>query len=167
MADEFAKIGGTRANSAFYGAVMAGDGLVVRIKAPSAHEVGGNVISYYQRYNKSRSTLTSCRKGYYAYGLQAFCDANLRFRNVSMKCCASTHDSTAYEQSAMARFINNKRLPDEFFVVLDEAYTCRQQELSPWKGKALPEEKDVFNYYLSLHRQVTVYCVAPRVHGED
>jgi hypothetical protein len=28
------------------------------------------------------------------------------------------------------------------------------QEMSPWKGWNSPTEKDAFNYYLSLNRQV-------------
>ena len=39
-------------------------------------------------------------------------------------------------------------------MVLDEAYPCTEQEMSPWKGRNLPPEKDAFNYYSSLNRQV-------------
>ncbi len=39
-------------------------------------------------------------------------------------------------------------------MVLDEAYPCTEQEMSLWKGRNSPPEKDAFNYYLLLNRQV-------------
>ena len=50
--------------------------------------------------------------------------------------------------------IKGGKLHKDFNVVLDEGYPCTQQEMSPWKGKQLSQEKDAFNYYLSLQRQV-------------
>lgn len=58
-----------------------------------------------------------------------------------------------YAVSAMSQFIKDNKLLPGYHVVLDDAYPCNKQELSPWKGKTLPVEKDAFNYYLSLHRQ--------------
>jgi hypothetical protein len=49
--------------------------------------------------------------------------------------------------------IDEGRLPPRFHIVLDEAYVCTDQELSPWRGKNLPPEKDAFNYMLSKQRQ--------------
>ena len=65
---------------------------------------------------------------------------------LSMKVCASTHDGTAYVLTKMADIIRNGQLPCWAHVVLDEAYKCTQQELSPWKGKNLRAERDAFNY---------------------
>ena len=65
----------------------------------------------------------------------------------------STHDGTSYILSAISNMIKNGLLDSMYHIVLDEAYICMEQELSPWKGKHLPESKDSFNYYLSLHRQ--------------
>lgn len=126
----------------FPGTVLAGDGIVIRMIKPTDEEVDGNVRSFFTR------------KGFYAIGLQAFCDADCRFRHLSMKTCSSTHDGTAYELSGLNHIIREGKLPDGFHVVLDEAYSCTEQELSPWKGKHLSQEKDAFNYFLSLHRQV-------------
>lgn len=50
--------------------------------------------------------------------------------------------------------IKNGKLPSDYHIVLDDAYSCSDQELTPWKGRSLPRDKDAFNYYLSLHRQV-------------
>jgi len=51
----------------FTGTVAAGDGVVFRMQKPLAAETGGNVTGFYQR------------KGYYAYGMQGFCDGKCRF----------------------------------------------------------------------------------------
>jgi hypothetical protein len=40
------------------------------------------------------------------------------------------------------------------YIVLDEAYRCTEQELSHWRGRKINEDKDTFNYFLSLNRQV-------------
>ncbi len=45
------------------GTIAAGDGIVFKMIMPTNEEVDGDVTSYYTR------------KGYYAYGLQAFYDA--------------------------------------------------------------------------------------------
>ena len=71
-----------------------------------------------------------------------------------MRTCSSTHDGTAYKFTGVEKCMDTNLLPKWCNVVLDEAYTCTNQELSPWKGKSLSVEKDAFNYYLSLHRQV-------------
>jgi hypothetical protein len=89
-----------------------------------------------------------------AYGMQAFVDSSCVFRNLSMKLCSSVHDSTAYIVSDLAIAIRAGKLPSWAHIVLDEAYPCRNQELSPFKGRNLELYKDSFNYHLSLHRQV-------------
>ena len=86
--------------------------------------------------------------------MQAFVDAACRFLCISSKLCSSVHDSTAYIVSAMSEAIKAGRLPSWAHIVLDEAYTCTNQELSPFKGRDLDQWNDSFNYHLSLHRQV-------------
>lgn len=125
----------------FPGTVAAGDGIVFRIWRPPANAVDGNVISFFNR------------KGFYGYGMQGFCDGDCKFVHISMKTCSSTHDSTAYIVSAMSRIIADGLLPHWCNIVLDEAYSCTDQELSPWKGRNLSMEQDNFNYFLSLNRQ--------------
>ena len=70
-----------------------------------------------------------------------------------MRTCSLTHDGTAYKFTGVKKCIDRKLLPKWCNVVLDEAYMCTNQELSPLKGKSLSVEKDAFNYYISLHRQ--------------
>ena len=93
-------------------------------------------------------------KDFYGHALQAFADENKKLVHISQSVCASTHDSTAYVLTGIEESISKGELPVWADIVLDEAHKCTEQELSPWKGKNLPEEKDTFNYYLSLHRKV-------------
>ena len=134
----FAKI----SKGAFRGTVAAGDGIIFRRTKPAAADVDGNVRSFFTR------------KGFWGHAVQAFCDGNCKFVHVSQRVCASTHDGTAYVMTGIAQKIKEGKLSKKWHVVLDEAYKCTDQELSPWKGRQLPSDKDVFNYYLSLHRQV-------------
>ena len=90
---------------------------------------------------------------HYAYGMQAFVDSSCKFLGISMKMCASTHDSTAYLVSDLSDAIRAGRLASWAHIVLDEAYTNTTQELSPYRGRNLDVWKDSFNYHLSLHRQ--------------
>ncbi len=109
---------------------------------PTVEEVEGDVTSYFTR------------KGYYAFGLQAFCDSKCRFVMISSKLCSSTNDNTTYIVTQLSKDIKAGKLPSKYHVVLDEAYPCTDQEMSPWKGRNLSVEEDACNYYLSLNRQV-------------
>jgi len=122
--------------------VAAGDGVMFWMQMPTAEEVEGDVTSYFTH------------KGYYAFGLQAFCDSKCRFVMISSKLCSSTNDNTTYIVTQLSKDVKGRKLARQYHVVLDEAYPCTEQEMSPWKGWNLPVERDDFNYYLSLHWQV-------------
>ncbi len=133
----FASIGGFNIR----GTVAAGDGIIFKMQMPTNEEVEGDVTAYFTR------------KGYYAYGVQAFCDSNCKFLMIASKLCSSSVDNTAYISTQLSKDIKEGKLPPQYHVVLDEAYPCVGQEMSPWKGRELSKAKDSFNYYLSLHRQ--------------
>jgi hypothetical protein len=71
-----------------------------------------------------------------------------------MRCCSSTHDCFSYVLSELSNAIKNGKLHQDFHIVLDEAYPCTNQELSPYRGRNLPPYEDSFNFHLSQHRQV-------------
>jgi hypothetical protein len=73
---------------------------------------------------------------------------------ISSKLSFSTNDNTAHIVTELLNDIKAGLLPSKYHVVMDEAYPCTEQEMSPWKGRNLPVHKDAFNYYLSLNRQV-------------
>jgi hypothetical protein len=121
--------------------VAVGDGVVFRMKKPTPKDTGNFVTGYYTR------------KGYYAYGMQAFCDGNKKFVFIASEACSATHDSTHYAMTSLFAAIRRGDLPEPYCVLLDAAYVCTKQELTPWKGKSLSDAKDAFNYYLALKRQ--------------
>ncbi len=123
------------------GTVAAIDGVVFRMERPDPKEVNGDVKSYF------------VRKNYYAYGMQAMCDARCRFVSLSSSLCSSSHDASVYKCSNFAEMIRDGKLPNNFHVVMDEAYPCTEYELTPWSGKDLTVEQDAFNFYLSRQRQ--------------
>ena len=89
----------------------------------------------------SKSFASNCaRSKSFGYGLQAFCDSATKFLFISSKLCSSSHDSAQYVVSALSKFIKDGNLLPGFHVVLDDAYICSNQELSPWKGRSLPVE---------------------------
>jgi hypothetical protein len=73
---------------------------------------------------------------------------------IASKLCSSTNDNTSYIVTQLSKDIKAGLLPEQYHVVLDEAYPCTVQEMSPWKGRNLAVEKDAFNYCSSLNRQV-------------
>ena len=139
----FDKFGG---DFALPGTVAAGDGVVFQIQKPVSADVEGNVEAFWSR------------KGFYGFGMQGFVDGDTKFVCISSEVCTSNHDSTAYLATPIYRILHPTNggpslLPSQFHLVLDAAYTAGPQEHTPWKGKNLPQWKDVYNYYLSLKRQ--------------
>lgn len=132
------------------GTVAAGDGIALNIQAPTIDAVHGDVRSQFSR------------KGFYTYSVVAFCDAALRIMAVTAEQCGSTGDGMQHSCSWLHELLTT-RLPSQFHVVLDEAFKCTTQELSPYAkprvGK-LSEAQDAFNFHLSLHRQVIERCFA-------
>jgi hypothetical protein len=85
---------------------------------------------------------------------QAFRDSRCKYVMIASKLCSSSQDNTAYIGVQFSKDIKAGVLPEKYHVVLDKAYPCTEQEMSPWKGRNLPPEKDAFNNYLSLNWQV-------------
>ena len=65
---------------------------------------------------------------------------------MSLKRCVPTHDVTASVVTGISNIIRAGKLNKKWHIVFDEAYKCTDRELSPWKGKHLRLDKDVFNY---------------------
>jgi hypothetical protein len=84
----------------------------------------------------------------------AFCDAKCKFFMIASKLCSSNNDNTSYILMQLSKDIKAGLLPQQYHVVLDEAYPCTAQEMSPWRGHILSIAKDAYNYYASLNHQV-------------
>jgi hypothetical protein len=61
-----------------------------------------------------------------------------RFAMISLKLCSSTNHKTTYIVTQLSKDIKAGKLLHQYHVVLDEAYPCTKQEMSPWKGRNLP-----------------------------
>ena len=66
----------------FQGTVAAGDSVVFRMHKPPKDDVDGDVSSFFTR------------KGYYAYGMQAFVDSSCKFLSIS-RCTRRRYSFTA------------------------------------------------------------------------
>ncbi len=91
-----------------YGCVGSLDGYLLRIKAPTAEECGGNVPAYYS--------------GHYCYRLnvQALCDSECSLLFYSVAAPGRTNDAKAIRKTNLPLWINN--LPPGMFAASDCAY---------------------------------------------
>lgn len=66
----------------------------------------------------------------------------------------STHDSQALEVSNIGAFLQKERLPPEFWLARDEAYTCTEFLIIPYGRAFAPHGsfKDSFNFFHSSMR---------------
>jgi hypothetical protein len=125
------------------GTVAAGDGCAVGIEQPTSKQVGGDVHSHHTR------------KYEWAFGFILFCDAKCQIMSVEATHVSSAHDAEMYSSGSVFEGIHDGKLPAWAHVVLDSAFACTEQELTPWsRGKnPLSKAKDTFNYHLSAQRQ--------------
>ena len=95
------------------------------------------------------------RHGCWGLVVLAGCDARCRFTMFSCKNSGSTNDCIAWELSLLKKLIiDDRRLPEQFFIIGDEAFSCCNQLLVPYSGRGLGTWKDSFNFHLSAMRQV-------------
>lgn len=137
----------------FKGTVLAGDGLVVPINAPTEKDRNGLDLSAFRN-----------RKGCFAINVQAFCDGYCRFRYFEVSWPGSTNDITAYKQTNLYKWFVRKLIPECWHMVLDEAYGSigGNQHLTPFtkhqlrNARETSEEKyeqmKAFNNFLSSQR---------------
>lgn len=123
--------------SPFYGVISALDGLAVKIVQPK------NVPDPRKYFN---------RKSFFAVVVQAACTADHKFSFVSARHAGSTHDSTAFQATALHRVVNENVLPRWAIVVGDDAYSHTGNMLCPYSGRGLSAIEDSFNYYQSSCR---------------
>ena len=138
LADEFAVL----SHGQLPGAVTAIDGWVAQTRKPFLSEVD-DIMAYRNRH------------GCWGLVVLAGCDARCRFTMFSCKNSGSTNDCIAWELSLLKKLvIDEGKLPAQFFLIGDEAFTCVNQFLVPYSGRGLGTWKDSFNFHLSAMRQV-------------
>lgn len=122
------------------GCILAIDGMAVRVRQPYRSEVK-DIKAY------------CSRKGGFALVVMAGCDVNGRFYAATADHSGSTNDCIAWENSALCNAIHEGKLPEQYFIIGDEAFSCTSQVLSPWPGRGIGIWKDSFNFWLSHSRQ--------------
>ena len=134
------------------GCVGAIDGLLVKIRTPSSKQVG-HVKSFHSGHHK-----------HCGINVQAICDANCRFSAVSAAAPGGTNDCAAIKETTFPQKINS--LPLTAFVVGDNAHTCTEHLLTPFKGTNKNDHsKDCFNHHLSQCR-IRIECAFGRLVGK-
>lgn len=120
------------------GVVGAADGLFLRTKAPSSTQTLKQ-IAYYSGQKKG-----------YGYNVQAVATAKYRFSGLSVMNPGATNDYSAWIRSSL--WDATQCLPPGYYIVGDAAYPLSDQLLTPYPGRNLEEEFDVFNFHLSQLR---------------
>jgi len=94
------------------------------------------------------------RKSGFAIIVLGGVDVKGRFLCASCNHSGSTNDIIAWQDCNLYEALEVKKLlPDNYFFIGDEAFTCTNQFLSPWPGRGLEPSKDAFNYWWSHSRQ--------------
>jgi hypothetical protein len=142
-------------NDLLKGTVLAGDGFVAAITAPTKKELLASNLPLSAFRN---------RKGCFGLIVQGFSDAYAKFRYFEVKWPGSTNDITAYKQTKLYSWFQQKLIPDCFHMVLDEAYSSigGNQHLCPFtrhqlrrareKSEELYCQMKCFNHLLSSQR---------------
>lgn len=110
----------------------------MKTQAPSASDTL-DVLSYY-----------SGSKSGYGVNVQATCDANCRFSQMSAISPGATNDWAAWDRSSLSKAVN--RLPSNYCIVGDAAYPLSDKLLTPYPGRDLQPGFDSFNFHLSQLR---------------
>jgi hypothetical protein len=123
----------------FDGCVGCIDGVLIRIKTPSASETG-NVRSYFSGH---------CHT--IGLNVQAVCDSKSRFIFFAVAAPGSSSDIRALRQTSLLRYADS--LPTGRYFIGDCPYVPSEHMLTPFGGsqKAIPAN-DHYNFYLSQLR---------------
>ena len=135
------------------GIIGAIDGLLIPIQSPANAGAEG-----------PRKFFT--RKGFYAWNVQAVCDADARITHFSMIMPGSTHDSFAWQRDPLHTVVSrggeryDQLVMAEHYLVGDEAYTTGETLATPWTARAcraassarMADARMAYNYYHSAAR---------------
>ena len=118
------------------GQVACIDGVHFAIRSPSNSDVD-NALKYHV-----------ARKDEYALLCIAMCDAKRRINFYDISQAPTTHDSLAWECTALGRRVKNGDLPDPFFINGDAAFALSNSMITPSGDAAL----DDFDFHQSSNR---------------
>jgi hypothetical protein len=121
----------------FKHAIGAVDGILVACRCP-----------YLSEYPRPVQFWT--RKGYFAFNVQAMCDAARRITFISMDCPGSCHDSVALSMSTLGQHLVD--IPQPYYILADPAYKGFDRMLVPFEGRGRNEMERNFNFFQSSLR---------------
>ena len=144
-ADDWDELSG--AFQLYYGTVGAIDGWLVCINKPPLNDPA-------LKRQKMRNQTDYFSGHYQQYGLniQAICDAKLRFIYFCVAAPGKTNDSRAFIRCEfLQHWLQN--LPEQYFLVGDNAYQLDKTMLVPISGRQKDQETNrTYNFYLSQLR---------------
>ena len=120
---------------------MAIDGIVVKTRKPTKKEVGPSISSYRNR------------KVPWGIVVLAGVDSDCRFTMMCARNSGGSHDCLVWDACELKQAINDGALPEQYYIVGDEAFVNTNQLLTPWSGRGLGNWKISFNFHLSAMRQ--------------
>lgn len=134
-------------NSPFSNVIGALDGVAIEQEQPLPSDVTC-VADYYSR------------KGFYAFNVQAICDASYKFRWMSCMSPGSSHDSTAFSCTLLGQALLRPEDPitaalirDGHCIAADDAYAASEALAVPWPGGGRGDRwRDSYNFHLSSLR---------------
>ena len=137
-ADDWNELSG--AFGLYYGAVGAIDGWLACMNSPRVTDASNQTDFFSGHYQR------------YGLNIQAVCDANLRFIYFAVASPGKTNDLRAFGRcEKLQRWLHN--LPNEYFLVGDNAYTLSNDMLVPFSGSQKQNEYNrSYNFYLSQLR---------------
>jgi len=127
----------------YYGVVGAIDGWFAFINKPSSKAVTNQTDFFSEKYQR------------YGLNVQAVCDSKLRFIYLSISSPGKTNDAIAFHRAkSLQKWI--EELPEEYFLIGDNAYRLNSTMLVPFKGSHKRNEFNrSYNFYLSqLHMRI-------------
>jgi hypothetical protein len=132
------------------GCIGALDGFLLRIKALSQEECGGNVPAYY-------SGQYCC----YGVNVQPMCDSECCFLYFSVAAPGKTNDARAIKKILLLTWM--EKLPPEYFAACDCAYSISEHLIGPYSGPECFLDKmmpSIFIYpsYVSALRWLLESC---------
>ncbi len=121
----------------FRHAIGAVDGILVQCRCPSEAD-------------HPHPTQFWTRKGFFAFNVQAVCDANRRLIFISVDCPGSAHDSVALRMSTLGSHLVD--IPQPYYLLADPAYKVFDRCLVPYEGRGRNESERNFNFFQSSIR---------------
>lgn len=130
------------------------DGILIWTHMPSLNEC---------KLVKQGQTKFFCdRKKKYGLNMQAVCDSEGRFLDVSIQYGGASSDLVAFEASVLHGKLVKNLLAEGLCIFGDNAYPCASFMATPYSGKELVGAKDNYNFFHSQLR-ISIECAFGRL----